>query len=215
MVGTTKRLVWSPRDACQVNATQQQDRAYRSTPTSEALLVAARREFAEHGMGGARVERIAVAAGVNKQRIYGYFGSKERLFDLVVAQAVEDIMDAIPLGEDGDLGDHALKSIAHHLVSDDLARLLFWESLWYRDREMPMSDSRLAVYRRKVEAMSQLLGRAVDERTAAALFLLIGIASWVPIMGPLAQLIRGDGDAAAFDANVLDLAAGMARSPAN
>lgn len=37
-------------------------------------------EFTRHGLAGARVERIAAKAGVNKQRIYFYFKSKEGLF---------------------------------------------------------------------------------------------------------------------------------------
>jgi len=44
------------------------------------ILVAAEREFASAGFSGARVERIAAAAGVNKQLLFHYFGSKEGLF---------------------------------------------------------------------------------------------------------------------------------------
>lgn len=51
--------------------------------TREKLLAAARAEFAEHGIAGARVERIATQAGVNKERLYSNFGSKEKLFHAV------------------------------------------------------------------------------------------------------------------------------------
>jgi AcrR family transcriptional regulator len=187
--------------------------AYRSNPSSEALLREARREFAEHGMGGARVDRIAERAGVNKQRLYAYFGSKERLFDIVVASVVGEVVDALPLTEGEDLGEHVLSSIAHHSASDDLPRLLMWESLWYHDSAVPLTDTRAAVYRIKVEAMARLLGRSVDEHSAAALFLLIGLATWVTAMRPLAQLILGSaGDPAAFDDAVRKLVADMART---
>lgn len=43
------------------------------------ILAAARAEFASHGFAGARVDRIAAAAGLNKQLIYYYFGSKAAL----------------------------------------------------------------------------------------------------------------------------------------
>lgn len=71
--------------------------------TRARLLAAARTEFAEHGMGGARVDRIASSAGVNKERIYGIFGSKEKLFAAVVAEAFGD--HAVRVGLPGaDLG---------------------------------------------------------------------------------------------------------------
>jgi len=46
----------------------------------DRLVVAARAEFARAGFAGARVDRIAAEAGLNKQLIYYYFGSKAGLF---------------------------------------------------------------------------------------------------------------------------------------
>ncbi len=46
----------------------------------ERILAAALREFARHGLGGARVDRIAARAGANKRMLYYYFGNKEALF---------------------------------------------------------------------------------------------------------------------------------------
>ena len=48
--------------------------------TRERLLLAAREEFAQAGLGGARIDKIAAAADANKQMIYHYFGSKDGLF---------------------------------------------------------------------------------------------------------------------------------------
>jgi TetR/AcrR family transcriptional regulator len=45
-----------------------------------AILAAARGEFSAKGLTGARVNEIAARAGVNKQLIYYYFGSKEDLY---------------------------------------------------------------------------------------------------------------------------------------
>ena len=44
------------------------------------ILEAATTEFAHHGLGGARVDRIAERSGANKRMLYYYFGSKEALF---------------------------------------------------------------------------------------------------------------------------------------
>lgn len=52
--------------------------------TREALLVAARAEFAAKGLAGARVSEIAARAGVNKQLISYYFGGKEGLYEAII-----------------------------------------------------------------------------------------------------------------------------------
>ena len=44
------------------------------------ILAAALAEFARHGLGGARVDRIAARAGANKRMLYYYYGNKEDLF---------------------------------------------------------------------------------------------------------------------------------------
>ena len=49
------------------------------------ILAAAEREFAAAGYAGGRIERIAAAAGVNKQLLFHYFDSKEGLFSSAVA----------------------------------------------------------------------------------------------------------------------------------
>jgi len=51
------------------------------------ILDAATGEFARSGLGGARVDRIAAAAGANKRMLYYYFGNKEALFSAVLEAA--------------------------------------------------------------------------------------------------------------------------------
>jgi AcrR family transcriptional regulator len=55
------------------------------------ILEAASAEFAAHGPGGARVDRIAERAAVNKRLIYYYFESKESLFLAVLERAYAGI----------------------------------------------------------------------------------------------------------------------------
>jgi AcrR family transcriptional regulator len=55
------------------------------------ILAAALQEFAEFGLGGARMDRIAERAGVNKRLIYYYFEHKESLFTAVLEHAYENI----------------------------------------------------------------------------------------------------------------------------
>jgi AcrR family transcriptional regulator len=48
------------------------------------ILAAAHAEFAQHGFDGARVDRIAALAGINKRMLYHYFGNKDDLFCAVL-----------------------------------------------------------------------------------------------------------------------------------
>jgi AcrR family transcriptional regulator len=69
----------------------------------DEILAAARAEFAQFGLAGARIDRIARAAAASKERLYAHFGDKETLFRGVVAadgaeffRAVELRADAVP-----------------------------------------------------------------------------------------------------------------------
>ena len=61
--------------------------------TRRKLLVAARREFADSGLAGARVDEIAARAGVNKQLVYHYFGDKDALYLAVLEWVYEEIRE--------------------------------------------------------------------------------------------------------------------------
>ncbi|MEJ7928897.1 TetR/AcrR family transcriptional regulator [Ramlibacter sp. AN1015] len=62
--------------------------------SQSTILAAARDEFAEFGLAGARMDRIAERAGLNKRLIYYYFEDKESLFGAVLEQAYQDIRSA-------------------------------------------------------------------------------------------------------------------------
>jgi AcrR family transcriptional regulator len=55
------------------------------------ILEAAKKEFAAHGIGGARVDRIAAEAGANKRMLYYHVGNKEDLYLAVLEGAYEQI----------------------------------------------------------------------------------------------------------------------------
>jgi TetR/AcrR family transcriptional regulator len=59
--------------------------------TYNSLLSAAVSEFAENGYAGARVDRIAGQAGVNKQLVYHYFGNKDDLYRTALETIYKDI----------------------------------------------------------------------------------------------------------------------------
>lgn len=61
-------------------ATPSRTQTERADQTRARILDAATREFSSNGLAGARTERIAEAAGVNKALIYYYFQGKEALY---------------------------------------------------------------------------------------------------------------------------------------
>lgn len=62
--------------------------------SQQAILAAARDEFSEHGLGGARMDRIAERAAVDKRLIYYYFRNKDSLFLAVLESTYADIRTA-------------------------------------------------------------------------------------------------------------------------
>lgn len=88
----------------------------RSAETRQRILDAALREFAVHGLAGARMETIATAAGVNKALLYYYFDSKEKLYNAaleMIAARVRDTTMAVFLRE-GSPGERVLRVALNH-----------------------------------------------------------------------------------------------------
>ena len=75
-------------------ATATKTRVRDAEATQRRILEAATSEFAQKGLGGARVDDIAERAQANKRMIYHYFESKEGLFQRVLEDAYVDIRTA-------------------------------------------------------------------------------------------------------------------------
>ena len=96
--------------------------------TKERILAAALAEFSAHGIAGARVDRIAGAAGCNKNLIYIYFEDKETLFTTVLQKHLVRIHEEQPFTPD-DLPGYAAKVFDWARANPDLMRLLAWSAL--------------------------------------------------------------------------------------
>jgi AcrR family transcriptional regulator len=59
--------------------------------SADKIIAAALREFVEHGLAGARVDRIASKSGVNKAMIYYHFKSKEKLYQEIISRQFEQL----------------------------------------------------------------------------------------------------------------------------
>ncbi|TFZ04455.1 TetR/AcrR family transcriptional regulator [Ramlibacter rhizophilus] len=71
-----------------------EERVRDADRSQASILAAARDEFAEFGLGGARMERIAERCGLNKRLIYYYFQDKDALFGAVLEHAYREIRSA-------------------------------------------------------------------------------------------------------------------------
>jgi AcrR family transcriptional regulator len=96
--------------------------------TRQRLIDAARAEFAEYGIAGARVDRIAANAEANKAQIYHYFGSKDGLFDAVWSALVTQVTEDTPIDTD-DLPGYAARLADGYAEHPYIARLITWQRL--------------------------------------------------------------------------------------
>ncbi|GAA4141255.1 TetR family transcriptional regulator [Actinomadura keratinilytica] len=161
----------------------------RAESTRRALLAAAREEFAEHGIAGARVDRIARRAGVNKERIYGYFGSKEKLFDAVIETALDELVEVTALPGDDPAG-WVGRMFDYYRGHPDLARLLLWEGLYGRTESLPEQRRRIAHCQDKIDSLAAHLGREPSPEIGRLLLTLIGLALTPLAFPQLAELFR-------------------------
>ena len=162
-----------------------------ATATKARILAAAVAEFAQHGIAGARIDRIAAHAKANKRAIYDHFGDKAELFGIVLADQLNKLAAAVELRPDripeyvGELYDYCA---AH----PELVRLVQWEALSFSPREAPDHAQRSASYHAKVHviAQAQLSGHiSPDLDPRRILLLLIGMAEWTLYVPQLGDMI--------------------------
>jgi AcrR family transcriptional regulator len=144
--------------------------------TRARLLAAATDEFARHGVAGARVDRIASAAGANKQLIYAYFESKDGLFDAVLAKHCGALAERVPFDAE-DMPGYVGRLFDYALEHPEVYRLVTWAAL---ERPAAVAAFERDSYGAKLNAISsaQRAGR-VDASFAPAdlLALLMAVAA--------------------------------------
>ncbi|GAB3994565.1 hypothetical protein GCM10029992_09410 [Glycomyces albus] len=165
----------------------------RSDATRRALLRAARDEFAELGLAGARVDRIAETAGVNKERIYGLFGSKDKLFDAVLIDALQEFADLVdPMAAFGDARKFVGRLYDYHREHPQLLRLLAWEALHRGEDAHDIDGWRDDHYRQKIDRAMATFGADTRLRAGMATLALCGIPNYVNLMPQIKRLLLGD-----------------------
>jgi AcrR family transcriptional regulator len=127
------------------------NRVGKADETRERILEAATAEFAAYGVAGARVDRIAKAAGCNKNLIYIYFENKENLFSTVLARHLARVYEELDFTPD-DLPGYAGRIFDFAMAHADLMRLMAWSAL---ERPPGEQAGRIASRDAKVAAMTR------------------------------------------------------------
>jgi AcrR family transcriptional regulator len=164
--------------------------------TQRKLREAALAEFAARGFDGTTVAAIAARSGVNKERIYSYFGDKRALWDVVLASQLERLTTAVELtGADlDDIGAFAGATFDYHADHPELGRLLQWEGL--QAGPAALVAVRTAHYREKVARIADAQREGLLDpglEPAHLLFALIALAAWWQTVPQLAEMITGAG----------------------
>lgn len=109
--------------------------------TEELILQAAEKEFLEKGYSGAKTTAIAEAAGVTHAMFHYYFRTKDKLFEKIVAEKMEqlkDLMFAAIGNPELPLKDRIIQGVESHFdfiaTNPLLPRFLFNELYLNRDR---------------------------------------------------------------------------------
>lgn len=157
--------------------------------TKRALLQAAKAEFAEHGLAGARVDRIAATAGINKQRIYGHFESKDGLFDAVLSQTMIEAAADKPLQPGDTPAEYAARTFDFHRNHPELLQLLLWEALSRPVEAALQNPERQAHYAHKVDAFK---AAGLDDRQSRyTLFMVLALTTYSRALPQVTALILG------------------------
>jgi len=164
--------------------------------TRERILEAAMSEFSSYGVAGARVDRIAVSAGCNKNLIYVYFDSKEGLFAALLKKHLARVYEELEFTPE-DLPGYAGRLFDFAMSHPELMRLMAWFGL---EKSIESPSERRDAIAGKLASIeeAQRQGRVRDDIPARTLMTLImNIATGWSAANPFGQsAASADGDRA-------------------
>ena len=170
--------------------------AWDTEGTRRRLKEAAAAEFAEHGPDGTTMARIAERAGINKERLYKYFGDKQALFETVLTDELDKLAASVAPVPSGfeEIGEFAGRTFDYQAAHPQLVRLLLWEGL------SGGRGRRGEPHRALQEEGAGLRGgpaRGCPRRRASPehlVFMIIGLAAWWISAPQLARMLTGADD---------------------
>jgi len=160
----------------------------RDPPATRArILAAAADEFAEHGLEGARYERISARAAANKERIYAYFGDKEQLFAAVLQEQMPTLAAAHAIADPERIADLAGDLFDFHAENPQLTRMVLWEALKYGSEPVPATVARAEHFNSRRDAVAAALGASSLLDPGHVSFALTSLVSWWFVAPQLAR----------------------------
>jgi AcrR family transcriptional regulator len=169
--------------------------AWDTEGTKRKIIDAATMEFTRRGPDGTTMERVAKVAGVNKERVYNYFGSKPELFAVVLREKLAVLAQTLPVETftpEG-IGEYAGRLFDYNCEHPELVRLVLWESLSFTT-EVPEEQHRREYYGMKTDAFreAQATGILSSDVTPAHLnFLLLALAGYWAALPQVARMMTG------------------------
>ncbi|AMM21477.1 hypothetical protein AX769_16720 [Frondihabitans sp. PAMC 28766] len=168
-------------------------RRYDSAATARLVLDAAAIEFAASGIDGARVDKIAARAGVNKTAIYSYYGNKESLFAAALQDRLGQLAESVALTPE-DVPGYAGALFDFVTSHPDIVRLYEHEGMHFEPAAAPGFDDREQYHQRRVAVIREATGPGSD---AESIFLsLISMAYWFVAAPQVVRMIYGTLDEA-------------------
>ncbi|SEO14808.1 transcriptional regulator, TetR family [Salinihabitans flavidus] len=149
-------------------APTRKNRIETTESTRMQLLSAAQTAFSEAGLKGARIDAIAQRAGVNKQLVYHYFGSKDGLYSAVLEKVYTEIRESeTKLRLEAFPAEEAMRRLivfSYDYLADnpDFVRLLADENA-HGGRHLNASDTVIDLNTPIIELIAETLDRGVQE----------------------------------------------------
>ncbi|HUQ59085.1 TetR family transcriptional regulator [Lentzea sp.] len=163
----------------------------RGEATRRRIIEVATAEFAEHGIAGARIERVVAAARTNKAQLYAYFGNKDGLFDAIFFGSLDRIVNVVPI-DATDLAGWAVRLYDEYLQRPDLIRLATWARLERRPAGLLVAETDRrddAKLRAIADAQEAGLVRAGDPFDIMAVVIAMSMA-WSPVSNVYAATLH-------------------------
>lgn len=158
----------------------------------QLLFDAALAEFAEFGLAGARIDRLARRAGISPGLVYSFYKGKDELFDAVFDMIVEMTVATVPLDADR-LPEYAGQLYDAGLAHPEIMRFLMWYHLLRGESAQRASVAESM--RAKVEAIEQAQQRGTvttAQPAAHILALVLTVANmWNQPAEDIVRLVPG------------------------
>ena len=160
--------------------------------TRERILAAALREFSDKGFAGARVDRIARRARVNKRMLYHYFGNKESLFREILARKVRE-RAAWAVTAPDDAAESLVFWFDTACRDRDWVRLMEWEALGWEGGVHGDAERR-AAFQKGVGQVRERQGRGLlraDVDPGHLLLAMVALTTFPAAFPQFTRLLTG------------------------